>query len=1309
MADKGVDVDAELALLLKEQEQFLQQNKQPSAKVTRRGGAPAVKAVSSAPAAAENDAQPGPMIVGKVVERDVIQLDLSNARVAPRREATGFPSVRRRGESVFGKRRQQKPASTPSPLSVRARATQTPTIPLDKEQQEIHDTNNARLQEMSMDEIREAQQELLQSLDPELVKKLMNRGKGKPKPTGAPIVAGASVAKPETNDRRDTPADIDLSKISTEEELQETAQLLPPEERAKHEWMQPVSSQDGEKTRSKRKSPKVARPTQQSVEPTLERFDFDGNVVTASNLPAHSGLYHHGDEPDAAGYTMVELLHLARSSVASQRSVALTVIAKVLVNRQQHVNSARGNGSNVAPRVLPRELPVTLRITLDDQNYTALSAGVSALHAFLIPIPTSETMVDRFELATGTCVTPPTIHTHQNFDEQGNVIDEASEWEREVIYIDTDESPEDGSRINDEDLAATDPVQGLLNMDIGTRFRFVLDTIQLPGEDSTEKMLDILIHIARHSPKGAKDLATNSRLLKTLQKKFIENEDVLTRQMDADNDRALRLTLKALVFVRVLCQGERAIGQILIANGIIQSTKGFLAVQGDTTHAALFDRIQAESLRIWRVLLGYGLDFHCFAYLFPLLSGFKAADLVQRQDANSGESTSTAGGARSLSALFAALEAFCCLRSVHEAQHYFHQLVFFMNTAADQLGVIFEHLKTGEPDREQVVTTATALRFMSAASSLAQKFHLETADIMRVFGLVNAPSCRSIVQGIGGTEEGRDLLLAMAIFHHRVVKSDLLPDDLDEEEVERVFFERHKKDLATAAKQAAEHSNATDITQACALVVTLADLGSVTASSSHHVFLDANLAAEINRLGLLLIEKLTGGYEFWITKLFTKVLFSPTILATLELFRDQVDATSLSNVLIPIYQALVNSSREQEVHSARNFAMFDETLQSPNDKTSYHLRIPQHEQDYVGSNLPLPSYWMYCPFSRMEYTSSTPSTESNAAHRGATDPTRAQSDEMKLIVSAACRFLYQFESAWATKGESQATLHEEDKLFHLLHVFFAGSDVLFDEHVDTALNQLLAKFVGPVLQSHHPTVLFDGMVRNLRRFQHLEPSEGSSPANSVFSSDEQLVLTFVERLVNEFVSASFGNPHFARSVTLFMSGEFPPAIRKYVWKELQDAHLLHTLSSFDQAAKIPSGATFWRCVSGPSVTDEQLLLLMKSAVCQQRVSIERGLFAYAVAIHHLAAYLFSGTSASTGQMSFARQKLAQELFDSASPRIWRHLLGCQLGVGGISESSVDVSAESIQQDRVAKIRNHAGLKDTQLERFERVLQAAQES
>jgi hypothetical protein len=66
------------------------------------------------------------------------------------------------------------------------------------------------------------------------------------------------------------------------------------------------------------------------------RFDLSGSAVAggaASDAAAAAGLAHHGGAPGAAGYTLVDLLGLTRSTVEGQRLLALRALAQLLRRR----------------------------------------------------------------------------------------------------------------------------------------------------------------------------------------------------------------------------------------------------------------------------------------------------------------------------------------------------------------------------------------------------------------------------------------------------------------------------------------------------------------------------------------------------------------------------------------------------------------------------------------------------------------------------------------------------------------------------------------------------------------------------------------------------------------------------------------------------------------------------------------------------------------------------------------------------------------------------------------------------------------
>ncbi|EPQ26236.1 uncharacterized protein PFL1_06171 [Pseudozyma flocculosa PF-1] len=144
------------------------------------------------------------------------------------------------------------------------------------------------------------------------------------------------------------------------------------------------------------------------------RFDFEGSLVeqrrdTDSTYVA--GLHHHGDDQHAPGYTASELLHLARSSVAAQRQLALNVLGRIC--SQYPLSGPAGRPAEVDQESGLSLLPGTERATiqartlvaarwlLQDRNFTVRSAALRCLGAVVRsgpsgqrPTPGSTLLVD---------------------------------------------------------------------------------------------------------------------------------------------------------------------------------------------------------------------------------------------------------------------------------------------------------------------------------------------------------------------------------------------------------------------------------------------------------------------------------------------------------------------------------------------------------------------------------------------------------------------------------------------------------------------------------------------------------------------------------------------------------------------------------------------------------------------------------------------------------------------------------------------------------------------------------------------------
>jgi hypothetical protein len=324
--------------------------------------------------------------VGDVLERK------SSAAAPPKaptlKGKSGFPEHRRRNvESRFKKQsisnqNQAEPRVTPSVQASRSDENVTPkTVETRKaksweeeEKERIDLENRQKLAQMSPDEIEAERRELLDSLSPAMLQRLLQRsnidsGSGEtdlstqpptaetgpqmPKKESSKTVSFAepefcepATSKLDTNDlnnddlevpiakdplphssvhfpRPPQPPDLDPSSDTFLQDLHEKYFPSLPSDPDKLEWMQSPASTAKD----------TYSPSATALSPKDLRFNFKGELIppkTASEIPVTAGLHHHGDAPEAAGYTIAELAHLAHSSFAPQRCIAFQTLGRIL-------------------------------------------------------------------------------------------------------------------------------------------------------------------------------------------------------------------------------------------------------------------------------------------------------------------------------------------------------------------------------------------------------------------------------------------------------------------------------------------------------------------------------------------------------------------------------------------------------------------------------------------------------------------------------------------------------------------------------------------------------------------------------------------------------------------------------------------------------------------------------------------------------------------------------------------------------------------------------------------------------------------
>ncbi|PMD42536.1 hypothetical protein L207DRAFT_486143 [Hyaloscypha variabilis F] len=278
------------------------------------------------------------------------------------------------------------PLSNAVPANASALTQRDPTFD-ESERRRIDHENTQRLESMSNEEIEEERRELLAALDPSLVERLLKRanldeGRGDtgidpppakvkespqadtteesgvptPTPASKPITVksvkfedDAEPAEPiDLQPVSKTPAisvadlphstihfpsapaapDLDPSDPSFLENLHSKYFPNLPTDPSKLAWMAPIPTHGSV---ADQESPYY--PAHEALPASALRFDFRGGILPpriSRAMPSTKGLHHHGEAPEAAGYTVPELARLSRSAFPAQRCIAFQTLGRLL-------------------------------------------------------------------------------------------------------------------------------------------------------------------------------------------------------------------------------------------------------------------------------------------------------------------------------------------------------------------------------------------------------------------------------------------------------------------------------------------------------------------------------------------------------------------------------------------------------------------------------------------------------------------------------------------------------------------------------------------------------------------------------------------------------------------------------------------------------------------------------------------------------------------------------------------------------------------------------------------------------------------
>ncbi|KAI7868863.1 hypothetical protein BDF14DRAFT_1788530 [Spinellus fusiger] len=461
-------------------------------------------------------------------------------------------------------------ASTVDPRETRVEVEVETKVETEKGSMEM-DENTRRIEAMTEEEIEEARQEIMGVLSPESIAMLMKK-----KPTQKKKVQWAQ----------------DEEQIA----MKETYFKDVPLEKDKLAWMN-TSPLPIKQDKAKQ---------DESVYTQL-RFDLKGCLVNQEEeIPQHLGLHHHGADPDKAGYTLAELLHLMRSHVPSQRSMVLTTVARIIQHTKYTLCHSSAPWAQQVLETFVRPdlaIPIYLRSALDDNHLVVQISAIKSIAALLLDSDEEEEK-ENMEVFMGHIFHPrePEHKEEQvtglftRFATTVNALKQAAQTKEE------EEEEEEESK--DAKLAHKDLVRGFISMDILARIRYLIAPSSALLEDT--QSMDLLFRILLRLAQAGRDVCTAimeyDLLDRALAWGVYEAEWPMTQaSVHLPSTTVLRL-------LRVMAQGDKKIAKTLIT--MIQPTLQYLVVSPQAScaerqsHAYL---LQQEMLRLLRVLICYGL------------------------------------------------------------------------------------------------------------------------------------------------------------------------------------------------------------------------------------------------------------------------------------------------------------------------------------------------------------------------------------------------------------------------------------------------------------------------------------------------------------------------------------------------------------------------------------------------------------------------------------------------------------------------------------------------------------------------------
>ena len=274
--------------------------------------------------------------------------------------------------------------------------------------QDIHSSNVASLNKMSEEQILENRKEIMEKLDSSVLEFLKKKWANPIADTKQLKVVDEAMIDETNKDGheisskmvrlpQDDNTDFDSSTGNNNPQVKENkkptfdqsvikSQMFPHMDKVepeKMEWMSDIKDPE-EQDIAKKQSFNA-------------RFDFNGCLLpyTDNSIAVTAGLHHHGEEPSRPGYTLEELLTLARSTFPKQRSIAIDTLSNIIKNSKQgrfdycfelspekikNDQDIKNKHVNILVELLEADLVTLLRLALDEAAHTSTNVLDSSVH-----------------------------------------------------------------------------------------------------------------------------------------------------------------------------------------------------------------------------------------------------------------------------------------------------------------------------------------------------------------------------------------------------------------------------------------------------------------------------------------------------------------------------------------------------------------------------------------------------------------------------------------------------------------------------------------------------------------------------------------------------------------------------------------------------------------------------------------------------------------------------------------------------------------------------------------------------------------